>query len=74
MRFDPLVPYNDLPLLPPTQELETKAILKEVIDVSWSLAELKGAAQQLPNQTLLIQYIGLQEAKNSSEDEFFHRF
>ncbi len=69
MRFDPLVPYNDLPLLPPRQELETKAILKEVIDASRSLAELKGAAQQLPNQTLLIQSIGLQEAKNSSEIE-----
>lgn len=70
MRFDPLVPYNGLPLLPPTkQELETKAILKEVIDASRSLAELKGAAQQLPNQTLLIQSIGLQEAKNSSEIE-----
>ncbi len=52
MRFDPLVPYNGLPLLPPTkQELETKAILKEVIDASRSLAELK-----VPHNNFLIKH------------------
>ncbi|MEX8505267.1 hypothetical protein [Leptothrix ochracea] len=31
MPFDRQQPYNDLPLLPPAAELETKAVLKQVI-------------------------------------------
>ena len=69
MPFDRLQPYNDLPLLPPAIELETKAVLKQVIAARTALAELKGAAQLLPNQGVLIQAIGLQEAKLSSEIE-----
>lgn len=69
MPFDRLQPYNDLPLLPPVAELESKAVLKQVIAARAALAELKGAAQLLPNQGVLIQAIGLQEAKLSSEIE-----
>lgn len=69
MAFDRLIPYNDLPLLPPKVDLETPAILKEVIPASRALAELKGAGNLLPNQALLLQSIGLQEAKSSSEIE-----
>ena len=29
MPFDPDTPYNDLPLLPPKAELETKAVLRK---------------------------------------------
>jgi len=40
--FDPDRPYNDLPLLPPKAELETKAVLKKTIAANKALAELKG--------------------------------
>lgn len=69
MPFDRQQPHNDLPLLPPTIELETKAVLKQVIAARTALAELTGAAKLLPNQGVLIQAIGLHEAKLSSEIE-----
>jgi Fic family protein len=67
--FHPDVPYNDLPLLPPEAELESKAILKKAIVASRALSELKGAITQLPNPTLLIDTINLQEAQASSAIE-----
>lgn len=69
MPFQPDQPFNDLPLLPPAMELETRAVLKQAIAARTALAELKGTAQLLPNQGVLIQAIGLQEAKLSSEIE-----
>ena len=69
MPFDPQMPYNDLPLLPPPGDLETRAVLKKAIAANKALAELKGAGELIPDQSLLIQAIGLQEAKLSSEIE-----
>ena len=69
MRFDPEQPYNDLPLLPPKRELETKAVLKKCVAANRALAELKGAGDLIPNQAVLINAIPLQEAKLSSEIE-----
>ena len=69
MSFDPNVPYNDLPLLPPGDELESKDVLKKAITANKALAELKGAGELIPNQAILTQAIGLQEAKLSSEIE-----
>ena len=69
MNFDPNKPYNDLPLLPPPVDLESKAVLKKAIGANKALAELKGAGQLIPNQGVLIHAIGLQEAKLSSEIE-----
>jgi len=40
MSFDPDKPYNDLPLLPPKAELETKAVLRKAIGANKALAEL----------------------------------
>ena len=62
-------PYNQLPPLPPTVELETKAVLKRCITARAALAELKQAAELIPNQTMLINTIPLLEAKDSSEIE-----
>ncbi|MCF8241294.1 MAG: Fic family protein [Melioribacteraceae bacterium] len=62
-------PYNDLPLLPPLIELETKEILKAAISANKALAELKGAANTIPNQSILISTLPLQEARSSSEIE-----
>jgi Fic family protein len=69
MPFDRLQPYNDLPLLPPAVELETKAVLKEAIEANRMLANLRGLAAQIPNQGVLINSIVLQEARLSSEIE-----
>jgi hypothetical protein len=41
--------YNDLPLLPPKAELETKAVLRKTIAANKALAELKGAGELIPN-------------------------
>lgn len=69
MPFDPTRPYNDLPLLPPKVELETRAVLKACIDARAALAELKQAGALIPNQAVLINTIPLLEAQSSSEIE-----
>jgi Fic family protein len=69
MSFDREKPFNDLPQLPPTVELETNAVLKRCIAARSALAELKGVGDTIPNQALLIRSIGLQEARSSSEIE-----
>ncbi|MDY7839693.1 Fic family protein [Aeromonas caviae] len=69
MSFDRNQPYNDLPLLPPAIELETKAVLKQAIAANRVLANLRGLAAKIPNQALLINSIILQEARLSSEIE-----
>jgi Fic family protein len=48
---------------------DTPAILKKLASASRHLAELKGVAAAIPNQGILINTLGLQEAKDSSEIE-----
>ena len=48
---------------------DTPAILKKLAASSRCLAELKGLAASMPNQGILINTLGLQEAKDSSEIE-----
>jgi Fic family protein len=55
--------------LPPPQELETIAILKQLSLSNRYLAELKGTAKTIPNESILINTLTLQEAKDSSEIE-----
>lgn len=62
-------PYDALPSLPPAVDLESKVILKECITARTALAELKGAAELLPNQGILINTLPLLEARASSEIE-----
>lgn len=69
MAFNPLEPYNDLPLLPPVEELETRDVLKASIQANKALARLDGSLSQLPNPAILLDSIVLQEAKMSSEIE-----
>ncbi len=45
MAFNPKIPYNDLPPLPPKVDVETKAILKKTITARSALAELKGLGE-----------------------------
>ena len=63
------VPYNDLPPLPPAQEIETRAVLKQCVESRARLAELKQAAGLIPNQAMLINTLPLLEAQASSEIE-----
>jgi Fic family protein len=82
MAYHPEKPFNDLPSLPPKTEIETKAILKKTISASRALSGLKEAITRLPNPTLLIDTINLQEAQASSaieniittQDELFKAF
>jgi Fic family protein len=48
---------------------DTPAILKTLASSSRKLAELKGIAASIPNQGILINTLGMQEAKDSSEIE-----
>ena len=63
------VPHNQLPLLPPAHDLESKTVLRACITARAALAELKQAAELIPNQTMLINTLPLLEAKDSSEIE-----
>ena len=51
------------------RRFETPTILKLLASSSRKLAELKGIAASMPNQGILINTLGLQEAKDSSEIE-----
>lgn len=67
--FDPARAYNELPLLPPSVDLETRAVLKACIEARAAVAELKQAGRLLPNQAVLINTIPLLEARASSAIE-----
>jgi len=51
------------------ERFDTAPILKKLASASRKLAELKGIAAAIPNQSILINTLGLQEAKDSSEIE-----
>ncbi|OFZ89395.1 MAG: hypothetical protein A2V78_12670 [Betaproteobacteria bacterium RBG_16_64_18] len=67
--WQPDQPYNDLPRLPPITELETKPVLKQCVTARAALAELKQAAELIPNPAMLINTLPLLEARASSEIE-----
>src|SRR5919198_3827467 len=69
MHFSPDKPFNQLPDLPPKVELETPRVLKAMTRASRALAELKGRTHTIPNPTILLNTLALQEAKLSSEIE-----
>ncbi len=68
-KFNPALPYNTLPLLPPKIDLETPKILKACIKANKELAKLKMAERLIPNQTVLINSIPLLESQASSAIE-----
>jgi len=67
--WSPTVPHDNLALLPPPVELETRAVLKSCVAARAALAELKQAAQMIPNQHVLMNTLPLLEARASSEIE-----
>lgn len=69
MNYNKLIPYNNLPDLPPKLEIETKPVLKAAIRANKALAELRVSGHLIPDQAVIIQALGLSEAKLSSEIE-----
>ncbi len=67
--FAPDRPYNDLPLLPPPGDIETKVVLKACIEARAAVAELKQCGALIPNQAMLINTIPVLEAQASSAIE-----
>lgn len=59
----------ELSELPLNFDLETKKVLKALPSAHAALAELKGIASTIPNQSILINTLVLQEAKDSSAVE-----
>src|SRR5205085_1216344 len=62
-------PCNDLPLLPPKAEVETRDTLRACIEARAAVAELKQASKLLPNPSMLINTLPVLEARASSEIE-----
>ena len=60
--------YN-IPSLPLAVELETVPVLKKAASAHRYLAELKGMSRSIPNQSILVNTLSLQEAKDSSAIE-----
>lgn len=58
-----ILPFDNM------QQIETTAVLKKTAQATRYLAELKGVALSIPNESILINTLVLQEAKNSSEIE-----
>lgn len=69
MSYSPDKPHNYLPPLPTEVDIETPAVLKAAITANRALAELKGRSESLPNPSMLVNSVVLQEAKSSSEIE-----
>lgn len=55
--------------LPLSIDIESKSVLKSLPSAHAALAELKGIASTIPNQSILINTLALQEAKDSSAIE-----
>ncbi|MDA8209351.1 MAG: Fic family protein, partial [Actinomycetota bacterium] len=70
MSWNPQIPFNDLPALPPPGlDLEPKQVLKAAIEARTALATLSQAGRLLPNPNILIHAVPLLEAQASSEIE-----
>lgn len=68
MTLDIGVHPNDLSRLEP-KRFDTPAVLKRLASASRQLAELKGVVASIPNQAILVNSLGMQEAKDSSAIE-----
>ncbi|MDP3314047.1 Fic family protein [Lutibacter sp.] len=60
---------ENLKKLPLKQDIETKKVLKKLASAHRALAELKGIVSSIPDENILINTLGLQEAKDSSAIE-----
>lgn len=67
--FDPSQPYNDLPELPPQDDLSAAEIYQALMPVARAIEKLSTVAAALPNPPILSESVVLLEAKDSSEIE-----
>lgn len=67
--FDRNQPYNSLPELPPSESVLDKEVLTKWGLASRALAELNKNILRIPNPTMLINTISLQEAQSSTAIE-----
>ena len=72
--WQPDRPYDALPPLPPAVDLETKVVLKQCVAARAALAELKQAAELIPNPTMLINTLPLLGMPLESDKPFVQRF
>ncbi|MEM9928618.1 MAG: Fic family protein [Bacteroidota bacterium] len=56
-------------LIPNSPDLESRPVLRALVSARAALAELKGLARTIPDQSILINTLGIQEAKDSSAIE-----
>ncbi len=61
--------YTVIQPLPLPFDVESKKVFRKVTEANRHLAELKGVARTIPNETILINTLILQEAKDSSAIE-----
>jgi Fic family protein len=70
MVYDRTQPYNNLPSLPPPSDLEEDVeVMKKLVTASRALATANSSIHRLPNPTMLINTIALQEAQISTAIE-----
>ena len=69
MPFQHNKPFDDLPKLPPKAGIESPRLLKRAASARGALGELKGVSKLLPNETILLNTLILEEARDSSEIE-----
>ena len=67
--FNRNMPWNEISLLPPAGEIESRAVLKACISAGNALARTNALVRTLPNETVLVHTLPLQEARRSSEIE-----
>lgn len=67
--FDPNLPFNNLPGLPPSVDVENRQILKAAIRAREQLAVLNTSCRLIPNPEIVTTTIPLREAKASTEIE-----
>lgn len=69
MEFNPEIPFNDLPEIPPDINFDDTEVLKKVNMANIALSKLSGEAKSIPNRQLLIEPMTFREAVASSEIE-----
>ena len=68
-RFEAESPFDDLPRLPPVQDLESIEVMRACVKAARSLAELQGLIETVPEKRILLELLPLQESESSSAIE-----
>ena len=67
--LQPDQPYNQLPLLPsPREQIENLPTLRQESRAAQALAELKGLTRLLPNPSMLVDALVLEEDQSQFRD------